>query len=380
MKRYMILILIVTLSFVFACKRKESSQVTRETAIAQKISKIEQDISKKEEDMHQLLIEYQKAGGKDLGNLMGNNLNPEQKALLEKRLKDEKGIGYSDLISEILGNQKSMEDLQVQVQELEKRLPAPHVVEKGETHESIALHYLMDEKGVSEADAKELVSKVNLLDTLIPGFKVWNFFDSGIYGTFVTQGDAPISPNYLIKREKEKLISAKEKAISERDVLAEEKSTLIVQIKDLETKRDDLLRDIDGLKTERDTLIKKTEELTSISEEQRSQLNSVYYRVGVRKELVGKGIIKDSFFGRPKPLGLKIEDLPGRLDLRESDVILISASDVKVNKIKKVTLLPATHKSGIDYLVEITKDGMSAKITIKDKAKFQMERVVIAIN
>ena len=101
MKRCVLLLIAFALLFGLACKR-ESSKVSNEMETARKIAKLEQDINGRQDEMNQLLQKYMQEGGKDVGALVGQTLTPEQKAVLEQKLKKEEGIGYRDLISDIL--------------------------------------------------------------------------------------------------------------------------------------------------------------------------------------------------------------------------------------------------------------------------------------
>lgn len=379
MKKLFVFLVSASLLFLFSCKSKESAAISSQMKQVQKIAKIEKDINEKQEKLNELIRQYVKDGGKDLGLLVDQSLGPEQREVLEKKLQSEEGIGYKDLISDILKKQKEIEDLRVQVQELEKKLPTPTSVKKGDRHFDIAMNFLTKEKGLDEATAKKLVYQTNIMDELVPGFKVWNFYDNGVYGTFVTQGDAAVSPYGVIQAAKTKLVNEKNEAINQKEILQKEKTTLLEQVSDLERRRDQLNQDVMLLQQEREDLVRKLAETRDLSEELKSKLNSVFYRAGERKALVDSGLVKDPLFGSASILKYNEENFPDRIDLRSNDTITISAEKCGVPAIKKVRVVPTSFKNDVDYKIELTPDGSSANVKILNKDKFRAERTVVLL-
>ena len=379
MKRLMWLLVAAALVFSLACKR-ESSKVSNEMETARKIAKLEQDINGKQDQMNQLLQKYIQEGGKDVGAVVGQTLTPEQKAVLEQKLQKEEGIGYRDLISDILKQQKAVEDLKVQVQDLEKKLPAAVVVKRGDKHLDIAMNYLTKEKGLDPATAKKLALQTNLMDELVPGFKVWNFYDNGVFGTFVTQGDAQVSPYRVIQKAKQDLVDAKVQAQNQRDELAKQKTTLLEQVSDLEQKRDQLNQDVAMLQAERADLLKKMEEVQALSEDLKARLNSIFYKVGERQGLVKSGLVQDPWYGQPRISKFDEANFPQHLDLRSGDTITFTAQEAGVPKITKIKLAPGTtFKIDQDYTWSISPDGMSGTVKLVNKDKFKAERTMVIL-
>lgn len=383
MKKTMVLVVaaVLVLAFVLACNTG-SSKVSQEMQTAQKIAKLEQDINGRQDQVNQLIQKYIQEGGKDLGAVMGQNLTPEQKAVLEKKLQSEEGIGYKDLISDILKNQKDIEDLRVQIQDLEKKLPSAVVVKRGDNHLDLAMNFLTKEKGLDPATAKKLALQTNLMDDLVPGFKVWNFYDNGVFGTFVTQGDAAVSPYRVIQQGKKKLVDAKNEAISQRDVLAKEKETLTEQVSDLQTKRDQLNQDVQMLQAEREDMARKLADMQNLSDDLKARLNSIFYKVGDRKALINAGLVKDPIFGQPQLLKFDEASYPDHLDLRSGDTITFSAEQAGVASIHKIKIAPGNvFKTDQDYSTTVSPDGKTGTIKVINKDKFRAERTMaILIN
>lgn len=379
MKKFAWLFVAAALMLSLACKR-ESSKVTNEMETARKIAKIEQDINGKQDQMNQLLQKYMQEGGKDVGALMGQTLTPDQKAILEKKLQNEEGIGYKDLISDILRREKEVEDLKVQVQDLEKKLPSSVPVKRGDKHLDIAMNFLTKEKGLDPATAKKLALQTNLMDELVPGFKVWNFYDNGVYGTFVTQGEASVSPYRVIQKTKQDLVDAKVQAQNQRDELAKQKTTLLEQVSDLEKKRDQLNQDVAMLQAERADLLKKMEEVQALSEDLKARLNSVFYKVGDRQVLVKSGLITDPWYGQPRITKFDEANFPQHLDLRSGDTVNFTAQEAGVASITKIKVAPGTtFKIDQDYTWTIAADGKSGTVKIVNKEKFKAERTMVIL-
>ncbi len=382
MTRKLSIVLTVALLLVaFGCK-KQSPQVSKDMATAQKIARIEQDIDARQTKMNALLQQYAQQGGKNAAELVGKNLTVEQKGELEKRLKSEKGIGYKDLIRDILNKQKEVEGLKVQVQNLEKTLPSAVIVRRGDRQFNIAMNFLTKEKGLDPATARKLVLRVNLMDELVPGFKVWNFYDNGVYGTFVTQGGASVSPYGVIRRAKKKLVNAKNQAISQRDILAKEKTTLLEQVSDLQTRRDQLNKQVAVLKGEREDQLKRLEDMHNLSKELTAKLNSVFYKIGERKALISSGLVKDPWYGRARITKFDTASFPDHLDLRSGDIIKFTAKEAGVPTISRIKVAPETSfKAGVDYIAAVLSDGAEGQVKLLNKDKFKAERtIVIMVN
>ena len=141
-----------------------------------------------------MLGEYKKKTGEDLPELNIMNLSPEQKKVLEDKIKSEKDVSIKSLLQDILDKNNDIQNLTARLQELEAMLPKPHVVEKGENHYQIAMNFLLNEKGIDKTRAMQLVERTALFEPIIPGFKVWNFYAEDEYGTFITQGNGPDLP------------------------------------------------------------------------------------------------------------------------------------------------------------------------------------------
>ena len=363
-----------------ACGQKGGSTVKSQMETAQQISKLEKEMDTRQQEMNTLLADYVRNGGQDVGTLVGKGLTPEQTKILENRLKNEQGVGYNDLLADILNKQKAIEDMQVKVQDLERALPAPVDVARGERHYDIAMSYLTKQVGIDANAAKVLIRQVNMMDELVPGFKVWNFYKDGVYGTFVTQGNASVSPYGVIQHARQTLINEKNTAITERDGLARDKAALNQEVTDLTARRDQLTQDVNMLQAEREALNQKVSSLQGTADDLQSQMNSVFYRIGYRKSMVSEGYVQSHWYGKPMLAKFAEADYPQRLDLRASDAITFTAADAGVPQIRRVRLAPgSTFKEGTDYAVTITGNGEQAQVMLLNKDKFRAARSMMVV-
>ena len=102
----------------------------------------------RQQEMNTLLADVRPQRRSRCGHPGGPRPHAEQTKILEQRLKNEQGVGYNDLLADILNKQKAIEDMQVKVQDLERALPAPVEVTRGERHYDIAMSYLTKQVGI----------------------------------------------------------------------------------------------------------------------------------------------------------------------------------------------------------------------------------------
>lgn len=351
---------------------KASPKMRQMEETVQQIQQLESSIQQKQNEVFTILNDYKKKTGEDLPALNIMNLSPEQKKVLEDKIKNEKDVSIKSLLQDILDKNSDIQNLNARVQELEGLLPKPHLVEKGENHYQIAMNFLLNEKGVDKARAMELVERAALFEPVVPGFKIWNFYSDDEYGTFVTQGSAPISPNQIQRKVKKELIDAKDKAIAEKDKLQSD-------ISEMEVRRSELITQLDLLNQEKQSMLVKMTDLNQQNLEMQAALNSVYYAINLPKVLSEKGIIKGGFLRSTKLQKVDPALFDQSLDLRGEPRITIEAADFQLSRIKDISLYPSFFKSGVDYKVEYDETRQNAVITFLDAKKFMSENIAIAV-
>ncbi|MCJ7524746.1 MAG: hypothetical protein MUP71_05920 [Candidatus Aminicenantes bacterium] len=368
------LVIIVLAFFIFKgpAGPQLSPKMKQMQETVQQIQQLESSIQEKQNEVFDILSDFKTKTGEDLPEVNIMNLSPEQKKVLEEKIKNEKDVSIKSLLQDILDKNNDIHNLNARVQELETLLPKPHMVEKGENHYQIAMNFLLNEKGVDKARAMELVERTLLFEPIVPGFKIWNFYAEDEYGTFITQGSAPISPNQIQRKVKKELVDAKDKAIAEKDQLQSD-------ITEMELRRSELISQLDLLNQEKQNMLGKMSNLNDQNQEMQATFNSVYFAMDRRKNLTKNGIIKGGFLRSTKLQKVDIARFDRSLDLRGDPKITATAADFQLSKIKDITIYPSYFKRDRDYKVEFNEVGQSVTITILDIKKFMSEKIAIAI-
>ncbi len=324
-----------------------------------RIGRLETEVNEKQNELINLLKMYSQKTGEALPELTELGLSDEEKKILEEKIINQEDISLKSLLRDILDKTNEISRLKIEIERSEVLLPKSHIVTGDETHYQIAMEFLTNEKNVGKEKALRLVEETVLFHPLLPGFRVWNFYPSDEYVTFVTQGSAPVSP-FELKRAPGKYPGDLSRAVGEKEGLETEISKLRVTKDRFESR-------IKRLRVE----IRRMEK----------SLNSLFYMVDLEKNLLEKGIIKSGFLGlgAPKLKEISPEYFDQKIDLRYQKVIKIHAPTFKLSKIKRVTLHPRFYKRGADYEVKIEEDKQDAAVTILAVDKFRSERIVISI-
>jgi len=343
-----------------------TSEVGKMKQLAGKVQGMESAVKQKKGEVIELVDRYKQETGTDAPfGLNLAELSGEERKLLEEHIGKEKNVSARALLKEILDKKDEIGELKEKIAEIEDLLPAAHIARKGDSHYEIALAFLVDEKGVPTEQAKKILARTVLFEELAEGFKVWNFYTGAEYGTSVTQGDAKVSPNTFVYRAKKKLMDERDRAVSDRDILADNMIAL-------EGKKAEVVNELDRVTKEKEDLAVTVTDLNN-------RANSMFYRLGLQRDLKKKGIIDKGFLKSAKLKDVAPGQFDRSLDLAMMDNLTISAEDLGVKKIKGVVLYPRFYKKGKSYKVLITKNQKYALLTLTDRDKFKSERVVIAV-
>jgi predicted nuclease with TOPRIM domain len=352
-----------------ACKREDPQirELTEKAAAADKASQqLQQAGSEQTKKLQQAGVNDVKPNADTL------QLTEEQKKALEERIKNEKNSSYQALLQEVLDKDKEIKELNSKVAKLKSDLPKPDTAREGDSHYGLAIKFLR-KKGVPEAEAKKLVSNVNIMEKLAPGFEVYHFYANGVYGTWVAKGRAKITPNDLQRQEREKIEGERDTAVAENEKLQEE-------VLDLADQKKKLSEDIEGLRTERAGLIEERAKLQGENAQQLSKLNSLHYVVGNRDQLKKDAIIEIPVFAKDRAgKNWRDEVFTQSLDLRSNDSITIKAADLNLKKIGKVNVVPGSYVKDEHYTLTISADKMTATIKLINKERFKNDKVVFAV-
>lgn len=352
-----------------ACKR-EDPQIRELTQKAAEADKASQQINQAGSDQQKRLAQ---AGVNDVKpNAETLQLTDDQKKALEERIKNEKNSSYQAILQEVLDKDKEIKELNTKLAKLKADLPKPDLAKPNDSHYGMSMRFLK-KKGVPEAEAKKLVSRVAILDKLAPGFEVYHFYANGTYGTWVAQGKAKISPNDLMRQEREKIEGERDEAVAQNEKLQEE-------VTDLESQKKKIEEEIAGLRSERMSLIEERAKLQSDNAAQVSKLNSLHYLVGKRDTLKADGVIEIPVFAKDRAgKNWRDEVFTQSLDLRSAKTITIKASELGLPKIGKVSVVPGSYVKDEHYRLTISEDKQTATIELINASRFKNDKVVFAV-
>jgi cob(I)alamin adenosyltransferase len=310
------------------------------------------------------LDQYRKAGGETPANL-GGDLTPEQRKAFAERVQQERG-SRQQLLQDILDRDEQIDRLKADIEEIKKKIPNTEsfVVAEGQRHDRIAMDYLI-KRGVAADKAYGIVSQTNLYDALLPGFRVWVLYNTsnGQFGTWVTKGNASVSPVDHQRR-----LAA---------LLQEELAAAKQQTEELRTQLGTVSQELSTTKQEVETRTAEVETARVAAEEADRQRtaaeNTVTYLIGSKKQLQDAKVIDRGFkllkLDLPSPQSINLavsEDVPG-----------VRASEVGLKRIKKATFSPRDLLPSRDYQMNLAADGAAVSFRILDKERFKRARIFV---
>ncbi len=194
MKNSLILTLIVALIFIGCGEKKPSYEDFLRAQ--QQINEKQQAILKQSEELSQILKEVNaKYPDQPIKLDSSLGLSPEQEKKLSEIIQKESDTSMRTLLQKLLDADKQIEELNQQIKSIEEKLPKPYVVKKGDATSKIAMDYLMDIHKLSKEEAKKLIDQAGLFEEIVPGNYVYLYYNDGVFGAFVTQGQAKYSPH-----------------------------------------------------------------------------------------------------------------------------------------------------------------------------------------
>jgi hypothetical protein len=344
--------------------------------LVQKIDKLNNQIASREDRIGGLVRRYNETHPDEAIDTTGLGrfgMTPEQAEVLARRIAQEKDLSYRSLLQEVIDLTQEVTEISQEMQEIRGRLRPPYVVQKGETHFQVAMNFLTGEIGIDEEEALRLIEQEALFPELLPGFEIWNYWGEGVFGTFVTQGSAKISPNELMRRTKRKIDQ-------ERRTLTEARDRAQEEVADLEARRTELQQQVEKLDLERTEALKQLNQLSQENVELASQLNSVVYRVGTFANFQKQGVLHKRALGKWRTAELENMTNTKSVDLRQTQEIIFLSGEAGLTKISKAILFPRYFTEGTDYRIEIAQDKKSGKIIFLKPERFQFAKIVVAVD
>lgn len=186
------------LAVLIGCGPKEVSSIEEFNSLVKSVGKKNEEIAELQKEVMDAVRQYNENRSADSQLVVPDSLlgfGKEQLKLIQNLVSSEQDLTYKGLLNQILDKNEQIEKIGSEMAELKAKLPKPYLVVGGDTHYKVARDFLTKEKGLTTEAANKLLDETMLIDELVPGFQVWLYFNDGVFGTFVTQGTARISPN-----------------------------------------------------------------------------------------------------------------------------------------------------------------------------------------
>ncbi len=310
------------------------------------------------------------------GELFTGDLSDEQRDVLNEMFTEEQDISYRSLLGRIIADRDLIRNMQSRILELERALPDRYVtVRKGNTHYSLAREYLTNEARLPKGKVGSLLSRADLTDELVPGNRVWFFFDEkrDNLGTYVTQGEADKTPLAVRRALKRKLITERDAALATAGAFRSERDAAIATVEDLERLKADLEADIAILRRNKAAL---ESQVGRLGDDLSFQKNSLLYHAATVRELKEQGVLTRILKRFDDVKGIDFDEA---LDLRRSSTITLDPRTFGLERIRRVRLLPRIYEEGRDFTIETSEETGDARITILDSGLFRGKEVLVAV-
>ncbi len=369
-----VVLVVIVLVFHFMSRRKPE-EVKNFQELVMRVDKLNTQIGDRESQIMDLVRKYNTAHPEEAFDTTGIatlGLSPEQAEMLQKRVAQEKDVSYRGMLQEALDLTNEVDRLNAELLDVRSKLPTPQEVKQGDSHFKLCMEYLQN-KGVAEDEAMKLIEQTALTTELLQGFEVWNYYNEGVFGTFVTQGGAKMSPNALTRATKRKIDSERQTLIQARNQKEEE-------VRDLESRRAELMDQIRQLDVEKNSMMRQMEEMASKNENLAKQISSCRYVVHTFKELSRVGVIRKPGLGKWETGDLAAMPDPATIDLRADNRITFTASSIGLGRIGKVLVFPRSFKEGEDYNITVSDDKQTATVVLERPEKFQFGRLAVAVD
>ncbi len=381
---------LLSMTLIMGC----ATEIETFEELVERLDTTEQEIRARQDEIQATISQYNETHPEnqvDAESLTNMALNPDHEAVLNEMLATEADVSYRGLVQEIIDTRGEVAELQQEMQDLRDDLPAPYTVQRGDSHLQVTLEYLMENHGLSAAEARDAVEQTALVESLNVGNQVWLLYMDGILGTYVTQGTADMSPGRAQRIARSRINRKIATLTDERDA-AQTRSAFIAdslnQVKDMLEERIVFLRSeeerlngqIAMLSEARDEALAQRDMQEQAKLAAEMKLNSIFYAVNTMDHWKDSRVIKDPFFGGPRVESLSGVGFSQSQDLREGTVLTIERSAFpSLKRIKKVDVFPRTFRDGQDYVVAFHPSGERVSIELLAPDNFTGQNVLFAL-
>ncbi len=275
-------------------------------------------------------------------------------------------------ISTIIQTDQEVRALQQDITSKIKGLEPPVRMTRTKGHEQIAIEFL-GRKGVNRQQAKDLVESVNIFDYTYEGLYVWNFYEKGFYGSFVTRGEADKSPHEIKQ--------LAQQAFQERILdLERERSASRSMIQQLEN-------ELRATQAERDRLLAERERPAPTSDrgsastredtqrESSAHANSLNYALLTYQFAIDRGIITDSAWEGVRMGRITDLDFNYRVDFSVTDHLILRPRQFGMSSFEEIYVLPRSLVSSGD--IRVLKREQISRIEFLNRQNLLQKEILI---
>jgi hypothetical protein len=358
--------------------------------LVKELDEVEQEIRLRRDAVSEKIQDFNESNPDrtiDPSSLERLALDPGEAETLSQMLGAERDVSYRGLLSEIVTVNGRVRGLRERIIELQDQLPAPYLVERGDTHQAVSERYLIENHGLTPREAGEIIQDAALVEELHVGFQVWLLYRDGIFGTYVTQGRASASPGRAQRQARQRVVRTIETLTGERDMARTEADSLqelhdnlqerILFLRAEEDRLQTAISTLDQVVTEAAARVVRGEKQREILE---AKLNSVYYAVDSMDGWKERKVIVDPFFGSPRVRSLDRVKFEHAQDLRQDRIVTFDLRDYpSLKQFKKVDVFPRSFKADEQYVVSFSEDGDRAFVKLLSPAVFSGQKLIFAL-
>jgi len=382
---YAFIAVIITLFFIYIAFQKVNPDAEAHfnsyKSIISDVENMESDISDKRKELQTVVAKLKKSGRiKDFDLSKADNylLSPAEEKYLSEQIAKEKGSEVKNIIQTLITKNQEIKALREELEEKRKTLRPPVTMKRNLGHEKIAMDFLINEIGLSAKEASEKIENVNIFDYTYDGLYVWNYYENGFYGTFVTKGLSSKSPNQIKKIARSayesKLNNLK---LSEKNLI-EEKSTLETSLASSKQEIAKLAEEKELVAADKQTIASKASALENevkSRDELIKQMNTLYYNFISLKEGKKQNIISKGFFSGPEINNDESINYKNSLDLTEERKIILKPEQFSLKEFEKIYILPNDHlKRGS---IKLKYDNNQCEVIISRPEYLKEQRILI---
>ena len=338
--------------------------------------KLSVKMSKKRKEIENIVIELksnEKYKDLKLEDSEGNLLSDQQLETLSMQAATESDKGIKSKINTIMQTDKELKALQKDIQSKYKGLESPEVMTDEIGHEEIALSYLINSKDLTHHEALSIIENVNIFSYAYEGLYVWNFYENGFYGSFITKGEADKTPNDIKKLAK--------RAFKARiNALLTEKQKLTKKIEMLEAENQRNYDSYDKENEEQlraDRLNEKNKKLQEklVKTTKAVELNQINYKLMSFEYAQKKGLISESMWDGVKLVKSRGIDYSKKIDFSVTDNLIVRPRQFGLTSFTEIYVFPRSLVAA--GAINVIKIDRLCRLEFVDQANLQDKNILI---